>query len=86
MSGNRSGLLHNAKVYVQISVAFIDCYVTYMYILVLVRHHNAMKMSKCGFPYTSQVYNKTVIALYLDIILWYLFCFYFDSANPSSKL
>ena len=35
--------------------------------------------------WVTQVYNKTVIALYLDFIHSYLFCFYFDSANASSK-
>ena len=45
---------------------------TSVYILVSVRHHNAMKMSKMlFFPYISQVYSKTVIALYLDFILSY---------------
>ena len=31
--------------------------------------------------WVTQVYNKTVIALYLDFIHSYLFCFYFDEAN-----
>ena len=35
--------------------------------------------------WVTQVYNKTVIALYLDFIHSYLFCFYFNSNNTSSK-
>ena len=33
----------------------------------------------------TQVYNKTVIALYLDFIHSYLFCFYFDEALVKIK-
>ena len=34
----------------------------------------------------TQVYNKTIIALYLDFIHSYLFCFYFDEANACGTL
>ena len=71
--------------YSKINIIYKGDILREIFLVLPIRHENEQIMRFFLSWWVTQVYNKTVIALYLDFIHSYLFCFYFDSANASSK-